>query len=169
MVGELLNVLEAHDAAAVACDGGEPRGNLMNLQRADRFEAGAGPAGVKGSRTHVIGAGDNGGGKQEGVFKRNAAQIAPKRGLVFRKCCFAFRLHLFIEPADQIADGHFTRADTGNLAEGGAGGAGILFRKTQCSDLLIPKPETAKKGSWLHFFASLIAGSIGAKGAAKKI
>ena len=75
VVGELLNVFEADDTAAISRDGGEAGRCLMNIKGTDGLEGRACPARLKGAGAHIIGAGHHGGGEQERVLQRHTAEL----------------------------------------------------------------------------------------------
>ena len=76
VVGKLLDILKAHDASAIAGDGGKTGRCLVDVHGTDGLEADPRPARLEGALAHIVGAGDHRGGEQKRVFKRNTAQLA---------------------------------------------------------------------------------------------
>ena len=132
----------------------------MDIQGADGFEAHAAPPGVKGAGAHVICAGHHGGGQQERVFQRNAAQVGLQPLLVLRRGRFRLRLHLVIQHVHQVPHGHLSRAHAFALARGRAGQAGIVFGQGKGSALFILEPDAAQQPGRLQGRAGFVAGRV---------
>ena len=98
MIGELLDILEADDAAVVSRDGGKARRSLVNVKRADCLEGDACPAGLEGPGAHFVVTGNHGGRKEERVFQRDTAELRTQALLIFRLGNLKLRPDILIEP-----------------------------------------------------------------------
>ena len=160
MVGELLDILEADDAAVRACDGGVAGRGLMNLKGADRLEGDARPAGLKGAGAHVVGAAHDGGGEQERILQRHAAELCAQAFVAGRRGELQGRLDLVVQTDHQRADRNLARAHAGRLAGSGTAGTGIGFRKAGGCCFFIVKPDAAQMRSNVEFTAGSRTGCV---------
>ena len=141
----------------------------MNIDRRNGLKGCTCPSGLKSPGTHVIAAGYHRGGKQERIFKRNAAQIAAKPVLIVRKRCFTLRFYLIIQTVDQVTNRNISGPDTDPFTFLAAHQAGILLRQLSGSGLFIPEPDAAQKLSGIHMRTRPAAGRILAKDAVNHI
>ncbi len=169
VVGQLLDVLKPGDAAVVPQDGGKTGRSLVNVHVADGLEARAGPPGLKGPGAHVVGAGHHGGGQQEGVFQRDAAQVAGQAVFVLGHRGLALRQHLVVQTVHHIPDGDLARPHAGPLAGGAAGQAGVFLGQALGGGLFGAEPKAAQQAGGIQLRARAVTGGVGAKSAADHI
>ena len=106
------------------------------------------------------------GGEQERVLQRNPAQIAFQAIIIVRLLCFTLRLHLVIQPVDQILDRHFPWSNAAHLARRVAGQARIVLRQPQGRALLVSEPYAAQQARGRKPLAGVVTARAGAQGAA---
>ena len=159
MIGKLLDILEADDRAGIGFDAGKTRGCLMDIHQADRLERRPGPAGLKGSCAHVIGARHHRRGKQERVFHGNAADIR------FQQLpeIFLSGDHIILDPAEFVHQGmdrHLMRFHAGIFTHGVAGHARQRGRNSRCRHAFIIKPDSPQQFCRVHGRTGSGAGRI---------
>ena len=169
VIGELLDVLEADDAAALAVDSGIARRGLVDLKGADRLEGDARPAGLKGPLAHIVAAPDYRGRKQERVLQRYAAQLCAETFLVLRHIVLQLRLYLVVQPCQQLPDRDLMGADACRLAGRVTSDAGVFCREPGGCGLFIVKPDAAQQRGGVELPAGRGARRVGAKRAAEHV
>ena len=140
MVGKLLDVLEADDAAARAVNGGETRRRLMDVEGADGLESDARPSGLESAGAHIVGAAHHRRGQEKRIFQRDAANLRLERRFLLRCGNIEAGTHIFRKKRKDAPDRHFARPEARRFAGSGAVSTGISVGQVSRRSALVLKP-----------------------------